>query len=124
MNIRPIHTEAAYEVMLKEIEDPFDALPDTSEGERLEMLVTLVEAYERKHHPIPLPDPIHAIEYWMESRGLSRRDLEPYLGTRGRVAEVLNRRRPLSIEMIRRLHAGLGLPASTLIQPYPLQKAA
>jgi HTH-type transcriptional regulator / antitoxin HigA len=86
--------------------------------------VTLVEAYERKNHPIPPPDPIDAIKYWMESRGLSRRDLEPYLGTRGRVAEVLNRRRPLSIEMIRRLHAGLGLPASTLIQPYPLQKAA
>ena len=92
----------------------------TPEGERLEVLATLVEAYEEQHYNIPAPDPIEAITYHMESRGLCRRDLEPYLGSRARVAEVLNRKRPLSLEMIRRLHTGLGIGAEILIQPYPL----
>ncbi len=82
------------------------------------------EAYEAKHYAIPLPDPIQAIEYFLESRGLARRDLEPYIGSRSRVSEVLGRRRPLSIEMIRRLHSELGIPAEVLIQPYELRRAA
>jgi antitoxin component HigA of HigAB toxin-antitoxin module len=79
---------------------------------------------EEKHHDIPWPDPVAAILYTMESRGLSRRDLEQYIGSRARVSEILSRKRPLSIEMIRKLHAGLGIPAEVLIQPYPLEKSA
>jgi HTH-type transcriptional regulator/antitoxin HigA len=124
MDIRPIKTEADYQAALEEIEHLFDAALDTPEGDRLEVLTTLVEAYEGKHYPIPLPDPIEAIKYYMESRGLSRRDLEPYIGSRSRVSEVLNRRRPLSIEMIRRLYAGLGISAEVLIQPYEYGRAA
>jgi HTH-type transcriptional regulator / antitoxin HigA len=123
MNIKPIHNEENYREALAEVEGLFDAVPGTPDGDRLDVLVTLVAAYERKHYPILPPDPVDAIEYWMESRGLTRRDLEPFIGARGRVAEVLNRRRPLSVEMIRRLHAGLGLPAEVLIQPYTLQRA-
>jgi HTH-type transcriptional regulator/antitoxin HigA len=120
MNIRPIKTEADYEATLQEIEHLFDAAPNTPEGDRLEILVTLVEAYESQHYPVALPDPIEAIKYWMESRGLSRRDLEPYIGTRARVSEILNRKRQLSLNMIRKLEAGLGIPAEVLIQPYEL----
>ena len=120
MHLRPIRTEADYEAALAEIERLFDAAPDTPEGERLDVLATLVEAYETQHYSIPAPGPIEAIQYYMESRGLSRRDLEPYLGSRARVAEVLNRKRPLSLEMIRRLHTGLGIGADILIQPYPI----
>ena len=101
-----------------------DAQPGTPEGDRLEVLSTLVEAYERRHHPMSPPDPVDALLYHLESRGLSRRDLEPYLGSRARLAEVLNRRRPLTITMIRRLHDGLGLPAEVLIQPYALRGRA
>ena len=124
MDIRPIKTEADYQAVLEEIERLFDAALDTPEGDRLEVLTTLVEAYEDKHYAIPLPDPIEAIKYHMESRGLSRRDLEPYIGSRGRVSEILNRKRPLSIEMIRRLHAELGIPVEVLIQPYEYKRAA
>ena len=120
MDIRPIKTEAEYQAALAEIEGLFDAAPHTPEGDRLDVLTTLVEAYEEQHYSIPLPDPIEAIKYHMESRGLSRRDLETYLGSRARVAEVLNRKRPLSLEMIRRLHTGLGIAADILIQPYSL----
>lgn len=123
VDIRPIKTEVDYQTVLEEIERLFDAAPDTPEGDRLEVLTTLVEAYEDKHYNIPLPDPIEAIKYHMESRGLSRRDLEPYIGSRARVSEILNRKRPLSIEMIRRLHAGLGIPAEVLIQPYECKQA-
>jgi len=124
MEIRPIKTEADYQAALDEIESLFDAKPGTPEGDRLEVLTTLVEAYEERHYSLPMPDPIAAIEYYMESRGLSRRDLEAYLGSRARVSEILNRRRPLSMEMIRRLHTGLGIPAEVLIQPYEYEKAA
>jgi len=116
MDIKPIKTEADYEAALAEIERFFDARPGTPEGDRLEVLTTLVEAYEDKHYSIPLPDPVEAIQYYMESRDLSRRDLEPYLGSRARVSEVLNRRRPLSLKMIRSLNAGLGIPAEVLIR--------
>jgi HTH-type transcriptional regulator/antitoxin HigA len=118
MEIRPIKNEADYQAALKEIELLFDAVPDTPDGDRLEVLTTLVEAYEERHYAIPLPDPVEAILYHMESRGLTRRDLEPYIGSRARVSEVLNRKRPLTMEMIRNLHRGLGIPAEVLIQPY------
>lgn len=122
MEIRPIKTETDYQAALEEIEHLFDAAPNTPEGDRLEVLTTLVEAYEDKHYSIPLPDPIEAILYYMESRGLSRRDLESYIGSRARVSEVLNRKRSLTIRMIRNLHTGLGIPADILIQPYEITK--
>jgi len=118
MKIKPIRTEADYEAALKEIERLFNTKPGSTEADRLEVLTTLMEAYEEKHYSIPLPDPIEAILYHMESRGLSRRDLEPFIGSRARVSEVLNRRRPLTMEMIRNLHNGLGISAEVLIQPY------
>ncbi len=118
MTIRPIRTEADYRAALAEIERLFNAERNTPRGDRLEVLTTLVEAYEAQHYAIPAPDPIEAINYYMESRGLTRRDLEPYIGSRGRVAEILNRQRPLSLEMIRRLREGLQIPAEILIQPY------
>jgi HTH-type transcriptional regulator/antitoxin HigA len=124
IELKPIRTEADYEAALAEIEQFFEAVPGTPEGDRLEILTTLVEAYEEKHYPMPLPDPIEAILYYLESRGLSRRDLESYLGSRARVSEVLNRKRPLSLEMIRRLHRGLKIPAEVLIQPYEHKQAA
>ncbi len=123
MNIKPIKTTADYEAALKEIERLFEAEPGTPQGDRLEVLTTLVEAYEDRHFAIPAPDPIEAIQYFMESRDLSRRDLEPYLGSRARVSEILNRRRPLSLEMIRELNQGLGIPAEVLIKPYRLRTA-
>jgi HTH-type transcriptional regulator / antitoxin HigA len=118
VDIRPIRTEADYQAALAEIERHFDAPPGTPEGDRLDVLATLVEVYEAQHYKIPPPDPIEAIQYHRESRGLTRRDLERYLGSRARVAEILNRKRPLTLQMIRRLHAGLGIPAEILIQPY------
>lgn len=123
MEIRPIKTEADYEAALVEIERLFEAEPGTPEGDRLEILTTLVEAYEEAYYPIPTPDPIEAIRYYMESRGLARRDLEPYIGSRARVSEILNRKRPLSLSMIRRLNEGLGIPAEVLIKPYDYQQA-
>src|SRR5450759_3964371 len=107
MEIKPIKNDADYQASLEEIERLFDSTPDTPEGDRLEVLTTLVEAYEERHYSIPLPDPVEAILYHMESRGLSRRDIEPYIGSRARVSEVLNRKRPLTMEMIRNLNKGL-----------------
>ncbi|NCO32551.1 MAG: transcriptional regulator [Armatimonadetes bacterium CG2_30_59_28] len=124
MDIKPVRTEADYEAALEEIERLLAARPGTPEGDRLEILATLVEAYEDRHYAIPLPDPVEAIIYHLESRGLSRRDLEPFLGSKARVSEVLNRKRPLTLQMIRKLSEGLGLPVETLIQPYPLKQAA
>ena len=124
MDIRPIRTEADYQATLMEIERLFGAAPNTPEGDRLDVLTTLVEAYEDLHYRIPAPDPVEAIKYYMESRGLSRGDLEPYLGSRARVSEVLSRKRPLSLGMIRRLHTGLGIPADVLIESYAVAKTA
>jgi len=118
MNIKPIKTNSDYETVLKEIEQLFDAKPGTPAGDRLEVLSTLVEDYEDEHYSIPLPDPIEMILYTMESRGLNRADLEPYIGSRARVSEVLNRKRPLSLSMIQKLNSGLGIPAEALIAPY------
>jgi HTH-type transcriptional regulator/antitoxin HigA len=120
VNVQPVRDEKDYENALAEIERLFDAQPGTPQGDRLEVLTILVEAYEDQSYPVPLPDPIEAIQYHMESRGLSRRDLEPYIGTRARVSEILNRRRSLTLRMIQRLQAGLGIPAEVLIQPYDL----
>lgn len=122
MNIKPIKTEKDYEVALELIDSLLDAgvEPDTPEGDRFEVLSILIEAYERENYPIPLPDPIEAIQYYLESRGLSNADLEQFIGSRARVWEILNRRRSLSLNMIRRLSAGLGIPPEVLIQPYEL----
>ena len=124
MEIKPIKNEAYYQEVLDEIERLFDSVPDTPDGDLLEVLTTLAEAYEEKHYAIPMPDPIEAILYHMESRGLSRRDIEPFIGSRARVSEVLNRRRPLTMEMIRNLHQGLGIPAEVLIKNYDTFKDA
>lgn len=117
MDVKPLKTEADYDSALAEIADLMDARPDTADGDRLEVLVTLVEAYEEKRWRIDPPDPIEAIKLRMEQRGLSRKDLEKVLGSRSRVSEVLNRKRGLTIEMIRRLHKELGIPAESLIRP-------
>jgi HTH-type transcriptional regulator/antitoxin HigA len=122
MDIRPIKTKKDYRAALKEIEKLFEAAPNTSEGDRLEVLTTLVEAYEDQHYAIPLPDPVEAILYHMESRGLSRRDLEAHIGNRARVSEILNRKRPLTLRMIQQLHRELGIPAEVLLQPYRDEK--
>lgn len=125
MELRPIKNEADYRAALQEIETLFDAAPNTPECDLLDLLSTLVEAYEKVHHPIEAPDPIEAILYYMDTRGLSRRDLEPCLGSRARVSEVLSRKRSLTLEMIRKLNKELGIPAEILIQPYEsLQNSA
>lgn len=115
MEIKPIKNERDYRKVLKEIDGLMDARPNTPEGDRLDVLVTLVDVWEEKHWPIDLPDPVEAILFAMEQRGLSRRDLEPFIGSRARVAEVLNHKRPLTLPMIRRLHQGLRIPAEVLI---------
>lgn len=117
MAIKPIRTEDDHELALEEIEQLWSAEPGTDDADRLDVLATLVDAYETKHHPIPPPDPVDAIVFRMDQLGLTRRDLEPYIGTRARVSEILNRTRKLSLAMIRRLHAELGIPADVLIQP-------
>jgi HTH-type transcriptional regulator/antitoxin HigA len=116
MEIKPIKTETDYRATLVEIEALMSAAPDTPEGERLDVLATLVEAYEAKHFPLDLPDPVEAIRYTMEQKGLSVRDLEPMIGRPNRVYEVLNRKRPLTLKMVWRLHTGLGIPAECLIR--------
>ncbi len=118
MEIRPIRTQTDYQKALQEIEMLFDVAPNTPEYDRLDILTTLVEAYEKIHFPIELPDPIDAISYYMDARGWSRRDLESSLGSRSRVSEVLSRKRSLTLEMIRKLHQELAIPAEILIQPY------
>jgi HTH-type transcriptional regulator / antitoxin HigA len=120
MELRPVRTEADYEAALAEIDRLMDAAPGTPEGDRLDILTTLVEAYEERHHPIEAPDPIAALEYFMEQRGVTRADLVPLLGSRSRVSEILNRKRRLTIDMAWRLHRDLGIPAEAVIKPYKL----
>lgn len=115
MNIKPIKTETDYELTLIAIESLFDAMPNTPEGDELEILTTLLEAYEEKHYPIDFPDPVAAIEYTMESQGLSRKDLEVCLGSRARVSEILNHKRKLTLAMIKRLYEQFKIPAAVLI---------
>ncbi|MBI5135789.1 MAG: transcriptional regulator [Nitrospirae bacterium] len=116
MDIKPIKTQADYKAALKEIESLMSAGPNTPEGERLDVLATLVEDYERKHYPMDLPDPVAAIEFVMEQRGLTIKDMEAMIGRSNRVYEILNRKRPLTLKMIRRLHDKLGIPAESLIK--------
>ena len=123
MDIQPIKTEPDYEAALQEIERLWDSPYGSPEGDKLDVLVTLVEAYEEKNHPIPPPDPVDAILHHIESQGLSHSDLEPYMGSRSYVLEVLNRKRALTLDMIRKLHEGLGISADILVQPYELQDA-
>ncbi|EWY41425.1 DNA-binding protein [Skermanella stibiiresistens SB22] len=124
MNVTPIKTDADFRTALSEIERLWDAEPETPEGDRLDVLMTLVEAYERRHHPMPIADPIAAIEFMLEQRGMTRADLEPIIGSSGRVSEVLNRRRALTLPMIRRLSEELRIPPEILIQPYDLKRVA
>ncbi|HJT12518.1 MAG TPA: transcriptional regulator [Dongiaceae bacterium] len=116
IKVRAIKTEQDYEIVLAEIEALMDAEPDTPDGDRLDVLTALVDAYEAKHHPIDLPDPIEAIKVRMEELGVRRKDLEAIIGSKSKVSEVLSGKRPLSIAMIRRLHSELGIPAEVLIQ--------
>jgi len=116
MNIKPIKTEADYRAALKTVESLMVSEPGTPEGERLDVLATLVEAYEDKHYPMEAPDPVEAIKFEMERKGLTVKELEPMIGGRARVVEVLSRKRPLTLPMIRRLHAQLGIPAESLIK--------
>ena len=122
--LKPIRSETDYDVALAEIERLWGARADTPEGDRLDILATLVDAYENEHYPMDPPDPIEAIKFRMEQQGLTRKDLEGILGSRTRVAEVLNRRRGLSINMIRRLHEKLGISVEVLIRPTRTKKAA
>ncbi|MGH8768851.1 MAG: helix-turn-helix domain-containing protein [Burkholderiales bacterium] len=124
MEIKPIRTKADYRAALKEIEVLMSARPGSSEGERLDVLVTLVEAYERTHFPMDPPDPIEAIRFRMEQNGLTAKDLMPMIGQINRVYEVLNRKRPLTLRMIRRLHRELGIPAESLIRETGERRAA
>lgn len=116
MQIDAIKSQRGYRRALKEIEGLMTARRNTPEGDRLDVLVTLVEAWERVHHALDLPDPVEAIKYHMEQRGLKPLDLVPFIGSRNRVHEVLNRKRALTLPMIRRLHEGLGIPAESLIK--------
>ena len=120
----PLKREADYQATLAEIDALFAAEHDTPEGDRLDVLTILVAAYAAQQHPVPLPDPIEAILYHLESRGLSRRDLEPYIGSRARVSAILNCKRPLTLDMICKLHHGLDIPVEVLIQPYPTARQA
>jgi HTH-type transcriptional regulator / antitoxin HigA len=115
MKLRLIKTEAQYEMALAEVEKLWGAADNTAEGDRLDVLLLLVDRYEAEHHPIAPPDPIEAIKFRMEQMNLTRKDLEPMIGSRARVAEVINRRRSLSLPMIRKLHKALRIPLESLI---------
>lgn len=116
MNIKPIKTDADYRATLKEVETLMTAKPNTSEGDKLDVLATLIEAYEREHLPLDLPDPVEAIKFEMEQKGLTIKDLEPMIGKSNRVYEILNRKRSLTLKMIQKLHQELGIPAESLIK--------
>ncbi|ONN66880.1 type II toxin-antitoxin system HigA family antitoxin [Herbaspirillum sp. VT-16-41] len=122
MEIKPIKTKADYRATLAEIDGLMSARRNTPDGDRLDVLVTLVEAYEAKHFPIDLPDPVEAIKFRMEQAGLSVKDLEPFIGRPNRVYEILNRKRPLTLSMIWKLNQGLGIPAESLIKPIKLAR--
>lgn len=117
VELKPIRTEADYEAALEEVGRLWGAGSGSAEGDRLDVLATLIDVYEAQHYPMDPPDPIEAIRFRMEQQGLTRKDLEPMIGNRGRVAEVMNRKRGLSIEMIRNLHEQLGISAEILIRP-------
>ncbi len=124
MEIKPIRTKADYERTLREIERLWGGKQGTPDGDRLDVLATLVEAYEQKHFPLDPPDPIEAIRFRLEHQGLDARALVGVIGGRSRVYEVMQRKRALSLEMIRRLHQRFGIPAEVLIRPCPRRRAA
>jgi HTH-type transcriptional regulator/antitoxin HigA len=126
MEIRPIRTEEDYKAALRQVSAYFDnePIPGSPDGDRFEVLITLVEAYEAKHYPIDLPDPVEAIKFRMEQAGLTPKDLVPAIGKLNRVYEILNRKRPLTLNMIWKLHQKLGIPAESLIKPPKLPLAA
>ena len=126
MEIRPIHTEADYKAALHEVSAYFDNEPEpgTPDGDRFEVLLTLLEAYEARHYPVELPDPVEAIKFRMEQGGLTPKDLVPAIGRLNRVYEILARKRPLTLGMIWRLHEKFGIPAESLIRPTKLPAAA
>jgi len=119
MEIRPIHTEEDYKTVMRKVSDFFENEPEpgSPEGDHFEVLLTLIEAYESKHFPVELPDPVEAIKFRMEQSGLTPKDLVPMIGRLNRVYEVLNRKRSLTLAMIWKLHNGLGIPAESLIRP-------
>ena len=121
LDLHPIKTESEYEAALEEIESLLEATPGTTQADRLDLLSALVDAYEREHFPFALPDPIEAILFYLESRGLESQALVPMLGSQKQVDDLLNRRQPLSLEMIRRLHQEFNISAEVLIQPYALE---
>ncbi len=121
MNIQPIKNEENYELALTRVGELINAEPDTLEGDELDMLVILIEAYEEKNHPIEVPDPIEAIRFRMEQYGMSNKDLVQYIGSTGRVSEILNYKRGLSMTMIRRLNAGLKIPLESLFKEYKIR---
>ncbi|MBI4910324.1 MAG: helix-turn-helix domain-containing protein [Acidobacteria bacterium] len=123
-SLRPIRSESDYERALEELDRLWGSPTGTPKGDRLDVLATLIDAYESQHHPIDPPDPIDAILFRMEQQGLTRKDLEPMIGSRTRVAEILNRKRGLSLAMIRRLAADLGIAAEILIRPTRRRPAA
>ena len=118
-SIRPIRSEADYRAALELVAPYFDTEPepDSEAGAHFEAMLTLIEAYEARHYPIDPPDAVDAIKFRMEQQGLSARDLEPMIGSRGRVSEILNRKRTLSMAMVWRLHRDLGIAAESLIRP-------
>jgi HTH-type transcriptional regulator/antitoxin HigA len=119
--IKPIKNESDYDVALERIDQLMDASKNTPEGDELEVLALLVEQYEASHYPIDLPDPIEAIRFRMEQFGLQDKDLVKYIGRSGRVSEILNYKRKLTLPMIRKLHTGLKIPTESLIKDYPVR---
>ena len=115
MDIKPVRTEADYQAVLQEITVLMGAMTNTPDGDRLDILVTLTEAYEQKHYPMDLPDPVEAVRFYMEQKALTPQDLVPMIGRINRVYEILNRKRTLTLPMIRNLHTGLGIPLESLI---------
>jgi len=118
MNIKPIKTEKDYQKALTRLEEIFDARPGTSEGDELDILALLIERYEDEHYPIEAPDPIAAIKFRMEQMGYKQKDLEKIIGYKGHVSEILNKKRKLTLEMIRNLHEKLNIPLNALVQAY------
>ena len=121
MNIRPVKTEADYDIALARVDDLMDARPDSPEGDELDVLVTLIEKYEVLHYPIDAPNPVEAIRFRMDQYDLIDKDLIPYIGQSGRVSEILSFKRKLTLSMIRKLHSGLKIPTESLIQDYELK---
>lgn len=122
VEVNPIRTEEEFDAALEEIEGLMKARPGTPEGDRLDILVTLVHAYEAENHKIDTPDPIALLQFVMEQKGIDRAALRPMIGDRGRVSEIMTRKRALTLPMIRKLQAGLGLPADVLVRPYPIRR--